>query len=133
MLVMFHLASKKNYNFVYDKIIPLLNSHSISTNYILRICCIQTIEQLMIQMEFDHDNYNRLIEILKVFASDKVANVRFNLSKTILNILSNTNSDRATIDKIKRDFTTIISNQVNDSDSDVIFYSVEASKLINKI
>lgn len=124
------VSNRSTNEFITQKIIPLINTHSISSNYNFRSCSIITIEQILLGAErVDPQILSSYISILSIFKNDKVANVRFTLAKAIKSIcnlkLMNKQKD------IIVEFTSILSLLGNDLDSDVKYFAEDAQQVIS--
>ncbi|CRG97587.1 protein phosphatase PP2A regulatory subunit A, putative [Plasmodium gallinaceum] len=76
------LIKNKNFNFFEKGITYLLNDLKQSSNYILRINCLQYISKLIIYFPLKYIE-NNILNIIDELSKDKISNIRYNIVKTI--------------------------------------------------
>ncbi|CRH02447.1 protein phosphatase PP2A regulatory subunit A, putative [Plasmodium relictum] len=76
------LIKNKTFNFFENGITYLLNDLKQSSNYILRITCLQYISKLIIYFPLKYIE-NNILNIISELSKDKISNIRYNIVKTI--------------------------------------------------
>lgn len=148
-------------NFFREKLFSLIQSHSKSTNYILRICAIQTIEKLLCKTKIINEmfelkslpdnkvndyssisNSKLILSLLLSFKEDKVPNVRFALANSIKSFVCFRKNDKSDIVNNSTFIEKFVLDEINrvlielkaDVDYDVSYFATLAyDEIRNKV